>query len=252
MQTREEREAGLQEASYEEQILHRHDTGLQTHVAHVVDGVGSAGREGGIVVAVALFGVDEAEEGGEGFDFLEDEGVALVRDPSGLFVDLLARPEQIQTQTSLGTLDARTVIEDSGIGRSWIVTGSVLDGFDPCSNFLGNGKRPVAVAIAHVDIGAGADPVVEKHTALAVYDLYEIAFVEDAGIGKSRGSLVEGALETCVGILVVALDYLVWNHGSVAIDVEVMNAHGMMVDHEPDLQREVEEAERCRIFGGRS
>ena len=252
MQVREEREAGSQEASDEEQVLLRHGAGVQTHVAHAVDGVGSVGGEGGIVIAVALFGVDEAEEGGEGFDCLEDEGVALIRDPSGLFVDLLARPEQIETQTRLGTLDARTVIEHFGIGRLWLVTGPVLDGLDSGSNFLGNGKRPVAVAIAHVDVGAAADPVVEKHAALAVYDLFEMAFVVNAEVRKSRGSRVEDALETGVGILVVASDHPVWNHGPVAVDVEVMIAHGMIVDHEPDLQGEVEEAERCRSFGGRS
>ena len=92
----------------------------------------------------------------------------------------------------------------------------------------------------------------EKHAALAVHDLFEMAFVVNAEVRKSRGPRVEGALETGVGILVVASDHPVCNHGPVAVDVEVMIAHGMMVDHEPDLQGEVEEAERCRSLGGRS
>lgn len=63
---------------------------METYVAYVVDGVGSVGGEGGIVVTVALFWEYDAEECGERLDFLEDEGVPFIRDQSSLVVDLLA------------------------------------------------------------------------------------------------------------------------------------------------------------------
>lgn len=55
-----------------------------------------------------------------------------------------------------------------------------------------------------------------------------------------------------MGILLVAFDYLVWNRPAVAVDVAILIANGKMVDHEPNLSREVEEAERYTVCSGRS
>lgn len=70
---------------------------MQTHVAHGLDCNGSTGGEDGIVVAVVISGVYQAEECGECLGFLKDESVAFVRDHGGLFVDLLAGLEERQT-----------------------------------------------------------------------------------------------------------------------------------------------------------
>lgn len=113
---------------------------------------------------------------------------------------------------------------------------------------MGQRKRPVAVTIPNVDIAAGTDSVVEEHTALAMYDvvgnnfrsLHPLLIVQR----ETYGVQVELALATCVRILVIALDYYAWNRVTVAVDVEIMIANSEMVDHEPYLQTEVEEAKR--------
>lgn len=45
----------------------------------------------------------------------------------------------------------------------------MLDGLLPTLNVMRKRKRPVAISVPDVDMAAGADSVVEKHTALAVY-----------------------------------------------------------------------------------
>ena len=66
---------------------------METYFAHVVNGIGSIGGEGRIVITIPLFGEHEAEECGERLHFLENEGVAFIGDQSSLFMDLLAGPE---------------------------------------------------------------------------------------------------------------------------------------------------------------
>ena len=113
---------------------------------------------------------------------------------------------------------------------------------------MGQRKRPVAVTIPNVDIAAGTDSVVEEHAALAVYNFIGKFFVSLHPVlivqWKTYRFQVELALETCVGILVIALDYSDWNFVTIAVDVEIVIANREMVDHEPYLQREVEETER--------
>ena len=53
-------------------------------------------------------------------------------------------------------------------------------------------------------------------------------------------------------IVGIACDYSAWNRVAVAVDVEIAIANSEMVDHEPYLQREVEEVERLGGIGRRS
>lgn len=192
-------------------------------MAHVVDGVGSVGGEGGHVVAGALVWEHEAEECGERLGFLEDEGVARVGDQGGFFVHGFAGLEEVQTQTGLGALHAGTVVEGFGMGKWGTVTGSEVDGLRSRFNVLGKRKRPVAVTIPGVDAVAGADPVVQEHTALAVYVFdarIAILAVDLRDVEREAFvSCVELALKTSVRILVVALDDPIWDHSTVAVDV---------------------------------
>ena len=49
-----------------------------------------------------------------------------------------------------------------------------------------------------------------------------------------------------MGILITASSDLMRDNPTVAINVEKVVADGLMVDHVPDLEREVEKAERSR------
>lgn len=93
MQACKEGEAGSQEASDEAQLSRCHDAAVETYVAHVVDGIRSFRGEGRIVVTVGSFGEPEAEERGERLYFLEDEGIAFIRDHSSLLMDPFASSE---------------------------------------------------------------------------------------------------------------------------------------------------------------
>ncbi len=55
-----------------------------------------------------------------------------------------------------------------------------------------------------------------------------------------------------MGFLVIALDYFGWDSVTIAVDVDILIAHCEMVDHYPDLNGEVKEAERCSLLDGRS